>query len=138
VIFRYGLEHNAPPEIAVDLNVPFIPARIGGIAPSFLLQQLEHSSQKVMPVFAFFAPISAPPGTAHPFRTDRQWSGGHDTARRPLEMQPGKVTRPASHQRLNKGQGHDEQPRVDRIEFRLDPRSHHKESATQSVPPNIR
>ena len=29
VIFGNGLEHDAPPEISVDLDVPFVPPRVG-------------------------------------------------------------------------------------------------------------
>src|SRR3954470_20652021 len=31
VIFGHGLEGNAPPEVTVNLDVPFVPARVGGI-----------------------------------------------------------------------------------------------------------
>src|SRR6266850_908437 len=87
VIFRHGLEHDAPPEIAVDLNVPFIPARIGGIAPSFLLQQLEDLPEKMMAILAFFAPVGSPQPAARRTGCLRQmFMGSNDTARRPLEM----------------------------------------------------
>src|ERR1051325_5941348 len=40
VIFGHGLQHNTPPEVPVDLNVPIVPARIGGIAPAFFLEHV--------------------------------------------------------------------------------------------------
>jgi hypothetical protein len=46
VIFGDGLKRDAPPEIAVNLNVPVVPAAVGGIAPAFFLQQPNISPRK--------------------------------------------------------------------------------------------
>src|SRR5215467_9372871 len=45
--------------------------------------------------------------------------------RRTFEMQPGKITRPPSHERLHEGEQHHQQPRIHRVEFWFDWRSHH-------------
>src|SRR5581483_1512413 len=42
-----------------------------------------------------------------------------------LEMQPGKITRESAHERLDKSQKHDKQPRARRVEFRLNRSSYH-------------
>ena len=41
VIFSNRLQRDAPPEISVNLNVPFIPPAIGRITPAFFIEQLE-------------------------------------------------------------------------------------------------
>ena len=58
VIFRDGLQHDAPPKISIDLNVPLVPTSVGGIAPAFFLQKLENRTEKMMSIVALFAPIN--------------------------------------------------------------------------------
>ena len=48
-----------------------------------------------------------------------------DGTRRPFEMEPGEVTRPAADQGLGEGEEHDEQARGNRVELRFDPRPQH-------------
>ncbi len=72
VIFGHRLQGNAPPKISVNLNVPFIPAGIGGITPVFLIQQGEDRTEQMMAVLAFLAPIAATPQAPGEFRAGRQ------------------------------------------------------------------
>src|SRR5205823_4411680 len=51
--------------------------------------------------------------------------GADNVARRPLEVEPGKVTRKSANERLDKSQTHYEQSRRDSIELWLDPRANH-------------
>src|SRR4029453_5061990 len=50
VIFRNGLKRGAPPKIAVNLNVPVVPAAVGGIAPAFFVEQPKHLPQEIMAI----------------------------------------------------------------------------------------
>ncbi len=59
VIFRHRLQHDAPPEISVNLNVPFIPAGIGRVTPTFLVQQSKDRAEQMMPILPFFTPIAS-------------------------------------------------------------------------------
>src|SRR5262249_12904425 len=59
VIFRDGLKRNAPPEVAVDLNVPVVTTTVGGIAPAFLIEQPEHFAQEKVAVPPLLAPKCA-------------------------------------------------------------------------------
>src|SRR5439155_8769594 len=64
VIFGDGLKRDAPPEIAVNLNVPVVPAAVGGIAPAFFVQQPKHFAQKIMAIPPLLAPKYAATQTA--------------------------------------------------------------------------
>src|SRR3954463_5211321 len=61
VVFGHGLERDTPPEVSVNLDVPFVPAGIARIAPAFFVEQSKHRPEKVMPVLAFFAPVTSIP-----------------------------------------------------------------------------
>ena len=79
-----------------------------------------------MPIFPLLAPINATPHVlARAALNGQLLVCSDDAARRALEMQPGKITRPTAHERLREGQKHDEQTRGDSIELRLDPRAQH-------------
>ena len=56
VIFGDGLKRDAPPEIAVDLNVPVVPAAVSGIAPAFFVEQPKYFAQEIMAVPPLLAP----------------------------------------------------------------------------------
>src|SRR5436190_19389815 len=82
VIFGHRLERNAPPKISVNLNIPFIPAGIGGIAPVFLIEQGKDRTEQMMAVPAFLTPITATSQTPGEFRPGRQMLvGANDLAR---------------------------------------------------------
>src|SRR5437764_12043733 len=68
MIFSDGLENDAPPKVAVDLDVPFVPARIDRIAPAFFFEKLENCAQQMVTVPAFVAPENAAPQTTRCFR----------------------------------------------------------------------
>ena len=79
-----------------------------------------------MAIFSVFAPVTAIAQTAGEFRAGRQLLvRADDGARRPFEMEPGEVTRPAADQRLREGEKRNEQSRGDGVELRLDPRPQH-------------
>ena len=59
VIFGHSLEHKTPPEISINLNVPFIPAAVRGITPALFFQKPEDRAKQMMPILSFFAPITA-------------------------------------------------------------------------------
>ena len=42
VIFRHCAQNDAPPEVSVNLDIPFLPAGIDGIAPVFVIKQCEN------------------------------------------------------------------------------------------------
>src|ERR1700730_1894291 len=110
VILGYGLQRNAPKKISVNLNVPLIPTGIGGIAPAFFLEQLEHGAKQMMTVPCLVAPKNSAAQTTGKIRAGRQMFVRPDhIARRALEVQPGEITRESSHERLGKGQKQDEQ-----------------------------
>ena len=44
VIFRNRPQNDAPPEVTVNLDVPFLPASIDGVAPVFLIKKRENFS----------------------------------------------------------------------------------------------
>src|SRR5215472_2180598 len=56
VIFGDGLKRNAPPKIAVKLNIPVVPAAVCRVTPAFFIQQSEQFPQEVMTVSTLFAP----------------------------------------------------------------------------------
>src|SRR3989442_15967766 len=39
MILGDGLEDDAPPKVAVDLNIPVVPAGVGRVTPAFFLEQ---------------------------------------------------------------------------------------------------
>src|SRR4051812_18853430 len=78
VVFGHGLQDNAPPEIAVDLDVPFIPARIRRIPPPFFFEQLKDTAEKMMPVLSLLIPISAASHCAEAAGAGRQHFVGAD------------------------------------------------------------
>ena len=126
MIFGDGLERDAPPKIPVDLNVPFVPPGIGGIAPAFFLQQLKDGTKQVVTVPAFFVPKNSATQTAGETGAIRQmFVHSNHASRRAFEMQPGEITRPPSDERLGESEDHHEEPCVHRIEFRFDWRPHH-------------
>src|ERR1041385_2777199 len=59
VIFRDGLKRDAPPEIAVNLNVPVVPTTVSGIPPAFFVEQPKHFAQKIVAVPPLLAPKHA-------------------------------------------------------------------------------
>src|SRR4029450_84644 len=56
VILGDGLKRDAPPEITVNLNVPLVPAAVGGIAPAFFVQQPKHFAQEIVAIPPLLAP----------------------------------------------------------------------------------
>ena len=66
VILGHGLEDDAPEEIPVDLDVPFLPAGVGGVAPAFFFEQVKDRFKERVPLDAILAPIVAPPQVAPP------------------------------------------------------------------------
>src|SRR5438105_2826167 len=126
VIFGHGLQRDAPPKISVNLNVPLIPTGIGGIAPAFFLEQLEHGTKQMMTVPSLFAPKNSAAQTTGKIRTGRQmFVRPNHIARRALKVQPGEITRKSSHERLSEGQKQNEQTGMNGVELRFDPRPHH-------------
>src|SRR4029450_10984331 len=95
VIFSDRLQRDAPPQIPVDLNVPFIPSAIGGITPAFFIKQLEDRAQQVVTIFAFFAPQTPPAQTAcNTCSIGQTFVRSNHAPGCALEMQPGEVARP--------------------------------------------
>ena len=72
VIFGHGLQRDAPPKVSVNLDVPFVPAGVGGITPAFLIEQAEDRAEQVMAVLALLAPITATAQAPAEFRAGRQ------------------------------------------------------------------
>src|SRR2546429_4264347 len=64
MIFGHRLQCYAPPKISINLNVPLVPAGIGGIAPVFLVEQGKDRTKKVMTILACLTPIAATPQTS--------------------------------------------------------------------------
>src|SRR6202022_766984 len=119
VIFRDGLQFDAPPEIPVDLKVPLVPARVGGIAPAFFFEQLKDRAEQMMPIFPILAPINAASSTSFDLRLGGQmFARSDDRARGAFEMKPGEIARKSAHERLDESQHHNEQTRVYGVEFR--------------------
>src|SRR6266496_4608045 len=113
VIFSDCLQRDAPPEISVNLNVPFIPSAIGGITPAFFIEQLEDRAQQVMTISALFAPENPPAQTAcNTPPIGQTFVRSNHASRCALEMQPREITRPPSHERLGESQQHHKQPCV--------------------------
>ena len=126
MVFGDGLQHDAPPEIAIDLDVPFVPTGIAGIAPPLFFQHLKDRPEQMMPVFALFVPVNPSTRAPRSLRSPGQgFMRTNDAARGALKMQPGEVARPTAHQRLDGGQHHDEQARMHRVVSRLDARPYH-------------
>ncbi len=126
MILGHGLQDDAPPKIAVDLNVPIIPAAIDGIAPAFFLEQIEDGAEQVVTVPALFAPKNSAAQIAGKSSAGGQmFVAGDDTARRPFEAKPGEIPRPATHERLRESEKHDQEPSAQSIELRVDPCVHH-------------
>src|SRR5205807_5624393 len=99
VIFGHGLESNAPPKVAIDLDVPLIPAGVGGITPVFLVEQIEHRTEEVMTVLPVLAPVTEGAQSAGKLGAGRQmFVRADDGTRRPFAKEPGKVTRPDARQ----------------------------------------
>ena len=44
VMFRHCPQNDAPPEVTVNLDVPFLPAGIDRVAPVFLIKERENFS----------------------------------------------------------------------------------------------
>src|SRR5438067_3725379 len=82
MIFSDGLENDAPPKVAVDLDVPFVPAGINRIAPPFFFKQLENCAKQMVTVPAFVAPENSAAQTARWFRISRQMFVGANNATR--------------------------------------------------------
>src|SRR6266446_1980922 len=56
VIFRHRLQNDAPPEVSVNLDVPFVPAGIDRVAPALFLKQLENRAQQMVAISSLVAP----------------------------------------------------------------------------------
>src|SRR4029077_3289117 len=107
VIFSDCLKRNAPPEVSVNLDVPFVPAGIDRVAPAFFLEQLENRAEQMVAISSLVAPKNPASQSATRFRVGRQmFVRANDAARRAFEMEPGEVTRKSPHQRLEKSQAH--------------------------------
>ena len=52
VILGHGLEDDAPEEIPIDLDVPFLPAGVRGVAPAFLFEQVKDRFKERIPLNA--------------------------------------------------------------------------------------
>src|SRR5437764_599010 len=86
VIFGDGLESDAPPKVSVDLDVPLIPAGVGGITPVFLVEQIKHRTEEVMTVLSVLAPITSVAPSVGKLGAGRQmFVSANDGARRPLK-----------------------------------------------------
>ena len=59
VIFRHGLQNNAPPKVPIDLDVPLVPTGVGGLPPAFFVEKIEDRTEQVMAVLSIFAPITS-------------------------------------------------------------------------------
>src|SRR4029077_5126382 len=117
VIFGDGLKRDAPPEIAVNLNVPVIPAAVGGIAPAFFLQQPKHFAQEIMAVPPLLAPKYTPAeATSRARAFGQMFALPDDVCRCAFETQPGEIPGESAHERLHKREDHNEQARVHRVE----------------------
>src|SRR4051812_43205102 len=104
VIFGDSLQDNAPPEVSINLNVPFIPTGIDRVAPPFLFEQLEDLTEQMVTIARFIAPENAAAQTARGFRVRRQmFVRANDATRRAFEMKPGEVTGKSAHERLHEG-----------------------------------
>src|SRR6476620_11789931 len=86
-----------------------------------------------MTILAFFVPISeAAPASANFLTGGQLLVLCNNRTGSAFEMQPGKITGPATDEWLRESQEHDQQAGVDGIEARLDPRTHHiRERDTQ-------
>src|SRR5207237_8505078 len=56
VIFRHRLQNDAPPEVSVNLDVPFVPAGIDRVAPALFLEQLENRAEQMVAISSLVAP----------------------------------------------------------------------------------
>src|SRR5207302_6553653 len=94
VILGHGLQRDAPPKISVNLNVPLIPAGIGGIAPAFFLEQLEHGTKQMMTIPSPFASNNSTAQTKGKVWAGRQMFGRPDhIVRRGPDAQAGQIRR---------------------------------------------
>src|SRR5947209_9890511 len=126
VIFSDRLQNDAPPEISVDLDVPFVPAGVDRVAPAFLFEKLKNLTEQMVAIPPFIAPKNAAAQTARGLRVRGQmFVRANDAPRCAFEMKPSEVTRKTANERLDKGETHHKQPRGHGIEFRLDVRAHH-------------
>src|SRR4030095_3919770 len=92
VIFSDGLKRDAPPEIAVNLNIPVVPAAIGRIPPAFFVEQPKHFAQEIMAVPPLLAPKYAATQAASRARSFRQmFVFPNDACRCAFETQPGEI-----------------------------------------------
>jgi hypothetical protein len=77
-------------------------------------------------ILAFFVPISeAAPASANFLIGEQLLVLRNNRTGSAFEMQPGKITGPATDEWLRESQEHDQQAGVDGIEARLDARTHH-------------
>src|SRR4051794_34702795 len=75
----------------------------------------------MMAILAFFAPVAAATELGREGRSAGQsLMPNNDRARGALELQPGKITRPAADERLRESQEHDQQSRRNGVELWLD------------------
>src|SRR5437870_3013985 len=56
VSFRHRLQNDAPPEVSVNLDVPFVPAGIDRVAPALFLEQLENRAEQMVAISSLVAP----------------------------------------------------------------------------------
>ena len=137
MILGNGLKRNAPPEIAVDLNVPVVPAAVGGIAPAFFVEQPKYFAQKIMAIPPLLAPkYAATQATSRARKFGQMFVLPNDVCRCAFETKPGEIPGESAHERLRKREDHHQQARVHRVELWFDPcpnhvRKRYAESATQ-------
>src|SRR5207247_9216334 len=109
MIFGDGLECYAPPEIAVDLHVPFVPPAVGRIAPALFLEHLKDCPQQIVAIPALFAPKNTATQASRRSRAFRQmFVPPNHVGRCPFESQPGEIARKSANKRLDKRQHHHE------------------------------
>src|SRR5437660_10545861 len=89
VILGHSLQDNAPPEIPVDLDVPFVPTGIGRVAPVLFVEQRKDRTEEMMAILPLLAPIAAMAQTPGEFPARRQlFVLADDRARGAFEMEP--------------------------------------------------
>src|SRR5438105_12009964 len=126
VILGDCLQDNAPPEISVDQEIPFLPTGIDGVAPILGIEQCKDFAKQSVTVLAIIAPINSAssvtpePGLSRQLLVARDYRPGSA-----FEMQPGKITRPAANKWLSESEKHHEQSRCDGVEARLDSGAYH-------------
>ncbi len=120
VVFGDRAELDAPPEAAVDLDVPIFPTGIDRVVPAFVLEGLDGFLEEGFAAVAVFAPeadvCDAAAGAFEIF-----FRAGDDGGRGAFEFEPGEVAGPAADEGLGEGEEGDEEPGRDGVVLGLEP-----------------